>query len=90
MSTLSLEMKDSLLEMAELGAQTVLNRLGITKDAISQREAYAAFGEARVKGWVSRGLIEDKSTSHKPNSKKAYSLIELRLIDKLEKSKRIR
>lgn len=90
MTPLTLDMKDSLLEIAELGAQTVLNRLGIAKDSISQREAYATFGEARVKGWIKRGLVQDKSVSKGGNSKKAYSFIELRLIDRLEQNKRIR
>jgi hypothetical protein len=90
MGALTIEEKDSMLEMAELGAQTVLNRLGITRDSISQREAYSIFGEARVKGWIKRKLIDCKSSGAGANSKKTYSLIELRLIDKLETARRIR
>jgi hypothetical protein len=90
MGSFTLDDKDDLLEIAELGAQTVLNRLGIARDSISQREAYAMFGEARVNGWIKRSLIECKRTGSSINSKKTYSLIELRLIDKLETSRRIR
>lgn len=81
--------KRELIDIAELGARKAISRLGLIKDEISQREAYRQFGEGRVKVWVQRKLC----TRVKPgegNSKATYSLIELEVLDKLEKSHKLK
>lgn len=83
------EEKTMRMEMAELGAANILKRFGIIKDDISQREAYRLFGEARIRSWRNRGLI-DRVKCGERNSKVTYSLIELELIDRLEKKKIIK
>ena len=67
------------MESAALGASIALNRLGLIKDEISQREAYRIYGESCVRtcGWVHRV---------KPgtgNSKVTYSRIELDTVKRL-------
>ena len=81
--------KRELIDIAELGARKAISRLGLIKDEISQREAYRQFGEGRVKVWVRR----KRCTRVKPgegNSKATYSLIELEVLDKLEKSHKLK
>lgn len=77
------------MEMAELGAANILKRFGIIKDEISQRQAYERFGSAKIKSWVNLGLITRVKCGAR-NSKVTYSIIELELLDKLEKQKRIK
>lgn len=83
------EEKNLRIEMAELGAANILKRFGIIKDDISQRQAYALFGEARIKSWKNRGVISRIKCGER-NSKVTYSRIELELLDKLEKQHKIR
>lgn len=81
--------KRELIDIAELGARKAISRLGLIKDEISQREAYRLFGEGRVKLWVHRKLC----TKVKPgegNSKVTYSLIELEVLDKLERMHKLK
>lgn len=83
------EEKNLRMEMAELGAANILKKFGIVKDEISQRQAYARFGEARIKSWKNRSLISRVKCGER-NCKVTYSIIELELLDKLEKQNRIR
>ncbi|KAF0195260.1 MAG: hypothetical protein FD166_2976 [Bacteroidetes bacterium] len=84
-----LEQKRQLIDIAELGARKAISRLGLIKDEISQREAYRQFGEGRVKVWVQRKLCNRVKIGER-NSKTTYSLIELELLDKLEKMHRLK
>ena len=45
------------MESAALGASIALNRLGLIKDEISQREAYRIYGESCVRTWLNRGWV---------------------------------
>lgn len=83
------EEKTLRMEMAELGAANILKRFGIIKDEISQRQAYARFGEAKVKTWKNLGLIT-RVKCGQGNSKVTYSLIELELLQKLEERKKLK
>lgn len=83
------EEKTLRMEMAELGAANILKRFGIIKDEISQRQAYERFGEARVKSWKNRGLVSRVKCGER-NSKVTYSIIELELLDKLERQNQIK
>ncbi len=72
------------LDMIEVGRQDMAIQLGLVKDKISQRQAYKRFGEARVKTWETRKLIQ--STKEKgATSTRYYSLQELTILDKSEK-----
>lgn len=83
------EEKTLRMEMAELGAANILKRFGIIKDEISQRQAYERFGEARIKSWKNRGLVSRVKCGER-NSKVTYSIIELELLDKLERQNQIK
>lgn len=83
------EEKTLRMEMAELGAANILKRFGIIRDEISQRQAYERFGEAKVKTWFNKGLVTRVKCGQR-NSKVTYSLIELELLDKLEKQNKIK
>lgn len=83
------EEKNLRMEMAELGAANILKRFGIIKDEISQRQAYERFGEARVKTWKNRGLVKRVKCGER-NSKVTYSVIELEVLDNLEKNNQIK
>lgn len=82
------EIKTLMMSMAELGTSNTLKKIGITKDEISQRRAYELFGEAKVKTWINRGLISRVKCGER-NSKVTYSLIELELVEKLEKQNQL-
>ena len=43
------EQKNLIMESAALGASIALNRLGLIKDEISQREAFRVYGESLVR-----------------------------------------
>lgn len=74
------------MQMSELGAANYAKRLAPGKDLISQREAYRQFGEARVKDWERRGLINGKIRSGSAsNSKILYSIAELLSIETANK-----
>ena len=76
------EQKNLIMESAALGASIALNRLGLIKDEISQREAFRVYGESLVRTWLNRGWI----TRIKPgagNTKVTYSLIELDTVKQL-------
>lgn len=78
------ELKNLMLEMAELGAATMAKNLGIgPSDEISQREAFRCYGEARVKRWKREGKIT-RIKNGTGNSKAAYSRIELAALKKSE------
>lgn len=51
------EQKNLIMESAALGASIALNRLGLIKDEISQREAFRVYGESLVRTWLNRGWI---------------------------------
>lgn len=66
-----------LASAAEIGAMNALRKAGVmTKDEISQREAYRRFGEANVKRWIHLRMIK-KVKLNERNSKVTYSLQEL-------------
>jgi hypothetical protein len=81
--------KQELIDIAELGARKAISRLGIIRDEISQREAYRLFGEGRVKVWKQRNMISRVKMGEK-NSKATYSLIELEVLDNLEKKHKLK
>lgn len=81
--------KRELIDIAELGARKAISRLGLIKDEISQREAYRHFGEGRVKVWVQRKLCS-RVKPGEGNSKATYSMIELEVLDKLEKANKLK
>lgn len=86
MITLELyELKNLCKDMAELGAANYAKMLFPAKDLISQREAYRVFGEARVKDWVRRGLVNKVRNGETKNSKILYSRAELLAVEKSEK-----
>ena len=71
------ELKNICMEMAELGAANYVKNTAPGKDVLSQRQAYDCFGEARVKGWLSRGLVTAHRAGASRNSKRLYSRAEL-------------
>ena len=76
------EQKNLIMESAALGASIALNRLGLIKDEISQREAFRVYGESLVRTWLNRGWI----TRIKPgagNTKVTYSRNELDTVKQL-------
>ncbi len=79
------ELKNICMQMSELGAANYAKRTTPAKDAISQREAYKSFGEARVKRWVSMNLVSSVRSGNASRSKKIYSISELLSIDTSEK-----
>lgn len=86
MITLELyELKNLCMQMSELGAANYAKRIAPAKDAISQREAYQSFGEARVKRWVSQNLVSSIRNGNSSRSKKIYSISELLSVDTSEK-----
>lgn len=86
MITLELyELKNLCKDMAELGAANYAKMLSPAKDIISQREAYKLFGEARVKDWVRRGLVNKVRNGETKNSKILYSRAEILAVEKSEK-----
>lgn len=86
MITLDLyELKNLCKDMAELGAANYAKMLYPAKDLISQREAYRQFGEARVKDWLKRGLVNKVRNGTSENSKLLYSRAELLTVEKTEK-----
>lgn len=86
MITLELyELKNLCKDMAELGAANYAKMLFPAKDLISQREAYKQFGEARVKDWLKRELINWVRNGSGQKSKKLYSRAELMAVEKSEK-----
>lgn len=86
MITLELyELKNLCKDMAELGAANYAKMLFPAKDLISQREAYRAFGEARVKRWVRQKLVSKFRDGATQRSKILYSRAELLTVDKSEK-----
>lgn len=74
---------------AELGAEKILDRLGVIKDTISQREAYTAFGPAWVKTYENLGIIKSVKTGAN-TSKRHYSRKELEVVKNLEKLGKIK
>lgn len=79
------ELKNLCMEMAELGVANYVKRTAPGKDALSQREAYSAFGEARVKGWLRKGLVKAQRAGASRNSKRLYSRAELMAANESEK-----
>ena len=66
------------MESAALGASIALNRLGLIKDEISQREAYRIC----VRTWLNRGWVH-RVKPGTGNSKVTYSRIELDTVKRL-------
>ena len=79
------QLKNIMHTMSELGAANYAKRIAPAKDAISQREAYRLFGEAKVKSWVETGLVSAIRSGTTIRSKKLYSREELITADKSEK-----
>lgn len=73
------------MQMSELGAANYAKRVTPAKDAISQREAYRTFGEARVKRWVAMHLVNSIRSGNTTRSKLIYSIAELLTVDTSEK-----
>jgi len=72
------ELKNICMDMSELGVANYVKRISPATDQISQREAYRLYGEGRVKNWVKRGLITEKTRSGSSiKSKILYSRAEL-------------
>ena len=83
------EQKNLIMESAALGASIALNRLGLIKDEISQREAFRVYGESLVRTWLNRGWI----TRIKPGAgitKVTYSRIELDTVKQLYNKGKLR
>ena len=76
------EQKTLIMESAALGASIALNRLGLIKDEISQREAYRICGESCVRTWLNRGWVH-RVKPGTGNSKVTYSRIELDTVKRL-------
>ena len=76
------EQKTLIMESAALGASIALNRLGLIKDEISQREAYRIYGERCVRTWLNRGWVH-RVKPGTGNSKVTYSRIELDTVKRL-------
>ena len=74
------EQKNLIMESAALGASIALNRLGLIKDEISQREAFRVYGESLVRTWLNRGWI----------TKVTYSRIELDTVKQLYNKGKLR
>ncbi len=90
MITLDLyEFKNICMEMAELGAANYAKMMSPANDSISQRAAYREFGEARVKRWVSSGLVSRMRSGTTKRSKMLYSRAELISAEKTEKLKHL-
>ncbi len=79
------ELKNICMQMSELGAANYAKRVTPGKDAISQREAYRSFGEARVKRWVSVHLVNPVRSGSHTKSKVIYSIAELLAVETSEK-----
>lgn len=77
------ELKQLYLEIAEAGAHAALAKAGIIKDKISQREAYAEFGKAKVNRWIKEGYIKNMTAGEFPNSPKRFSRLELQTLDNI-------
>lgn len=77
--------KNLVMSLSELGAANYAKIVFPVKDSISQREAYRAYGEARVKRWVRQNLITPVRSGESIKSKKLYSRAELMAIDTAEK-----
>jgi hypothetical protein len=71
------ELKNLCLEMSQLGAASLAQIIAPAKDNVSQREAYRMFGEARVKNWIKRGLLNPIRNGESKRSKILYSRTEM-------------
>lgn len=83
------ELKNLCMDMASLGVASYIKSTAPGKDVLSQREAYIAFGEARVKDWLRRGLVTAQRAGASRNSKRLYSRAELMAAINGEKLKSI-
>lgn len=83
------ELKNLISDSARLGVLELVNNMEPAKDAISQREAYRAYGEARVKAWVASGLINRTRNGSTRRTKILYSQKELAAVNQAEKLNRI-
>ena len=71
------ELKNLCMEMSELGVANYVKKMAPGKDMLSQRQAYADYGETKVRNWVRVGLVVPTRLGSGKNSKKAYSKAEL-------------
>lgn len=71
------ELKNICFEMSQLGAASYAKQVTPEKDVLSQRQAYTAYGEARVKRWVQAGLIHSERSGSTSRSKIHYSRAEI-------------
>lgn len=67
-----------LTNAAQAGAARIAATLAPTQDLITQNEAYRTFGRRTVEQWVERGYITPRRLGEAANSRRAYSLAELR------------
>lgn len=79
------ELKNIIMEMAEVGAANYAKMISPLTDNLSQREAYRQFGEARVKKWLKEGIIHKVRSGTTIRSKIIYSRAELMAADKSER-----
>ena len=79
------ELKNLCMEMSELGVAQYQRRTAPASDELTQRAAYTQFGEAKVKRWVSSGLVIGHRDGRCKNSPKRYSRAELMAANQAEK-----
>lgn len=79
------ELKNLIMDMSLIGAAQMLKMTSPASDNLSQREAYQAFGEGRVKRWVNTGMVGKMRSGTTVRSKFIYSRAELLAADKSER-----
>ena len=79
MITLSIsELEHLLTQASENGARKALEEVGYErKDQVSQNQAYKAYGEGVVKGWVRQGRITPVRRGVGRTSKKVFTRTDL-------------
>ena len=84
MQITSVEFRQIIADAMQIVRMDTLSDLGLLKDKITQRQAYAKYGETRVDTWEKRGLIT--SVKQKGgSSNRYYSRVKLEIQEKSEK-----
>ena len=78
------ELKQMLTAASEIAVANYVKTQKPASDRMSQREAYAAYGEGRVKMWLCQKMIRRERSGATINSKYIYSRAELMAADKSE------
>lgn len=81
--------KTRLMEVSMMGAAAYAKLVTPEIDTISQRKAYIAYGEARVRAWVKAGLLTVSRCGPSSRSKIIYSRAEILAITTAEKLKQL-